>query len=134
VERFAEWLAGRLTRRGVLGRGLRATLGLGIGAAGLFGLHREALATQCTDYERSAWSCNAGAGYCNNHESNNGCNPRRATCTDLQCDAPATSNCIAPLQNMGYWDCCCDGNIIRCRDCGQNGQILCICSANIGSC
>ena len=87
-------------------------------------------------------TCNGSENqYCTDYSSTWGCTivPGLPACTVAQgctgtTGSVSSSNCGNGFTNSGWWDCCCDGTKIRCRDCTQNGILVCICRANIGSC
>jgi len=140
---LAEGIARRLNRRDLFSKGLRGLVRLGMGSAMLFGAQRFAYATpNCTTllFETGAGtSCDVpGDAYCDGNEANWGCGglPNCTGSLAQYCNSPTNSNCINGWESKGYWDCCCDGNQHRCRDCGPvGGDPQCVCHAQIpGTC
>ncbi len=131
ADRLAEGIAGKATRRGVISTGLRSLVGLGMGAAMLFGSRRYAFAaTQCDDPVRVNTCGVNPATQCGTYPTADGCGPTGAC--EVQFCSTSTSNCIGGATvwcpNGCYWDCCCDGKVHRCRDCKRptNGT-KCVC-------
>jgi hypothetical protein len=134
--RLARWLATALTRRQLVLRGLRAYAAFGAALAALLSGRQLALAAQgCRLWGGN--TCNVSTNFCEDPGDANGCyfSEQGTYCPSTLCQSTDTSNC-AFGEGWGYWDCCCNGQLHRCRDCGppQATHPTCVCHAVIGYC
>jgi hypothetical protein len=135
TEKVAVGLAGTISRRDLISRTLRGVVGLGLGAACLFGAQRSAFAVDCFLWGGN--TCGQGETACSDYSSTEGCGGY-GFCGGTGCES-GTTNCNpdGPVpQNYGYWDCCCQDDVLyRCRVCGTaGGGPQCVCHGAIGVC
>jgi hypothetical protein len=143
LKKIEEALSGNTSRRGFLQGVLRASVSIAAVCAGLPS-NALAIAPSCL---RTGQFSQGGVGetcggdsYCTAGASSWGCslNLYRACTTADGCNGTtgsvSSSNCGGGMTSTGWWDCCCEGTKIRCRDCSSGGAVVCICRANIGSC
>ncbi len=151
LEKLEEALSGASNRRGFIGVIFRGFIGIAATTAALCaGLPAFADPAAC-NYNGAQIpggtndQCNASAtssqSYCTNHPSSWGCTISGglpACTTNDGCSGTvgsiSSSNCGGNTTSSGYWDCCCEGKTIRCRDCNIGSTIQCICRAWIGTC
>lgn len=154
TEQLAEALSGQISRRGFFSRILRTSVNFSLGISSVctgaltfttVTCHSASFGSQ--DNHCSSGDIESHQGYCEANSSTFGCNTGEGgypECTLAQGCKPTNptsgSNCGDMVdgeiwESKGYWDCCCDGRKFRCRDCGpKDGDIVCICRAEIGDC
>lgn len=152
LEKLEEALSGASNRRGFIGFIFRGFIGIAATTAALCsGLPAFALPA-ASNYNGAQSSGGAGdtcnvsetssQSYCTGNPSSWGCTISsggiRACDANDGCSGTvgsiSSSNCGGNTTSSGYWDCCCEGKTIRCRDCSVGGSIICICRAWIGTC
>jgi hypothetical protein len=135
LDRLEEAVAAKVNRRGLLAMGLRSLVGVGLSTAALLGGRAGALIPPawCHDHYSSGNTCGMPQSWCDDYRSGGGCGGL-PFCSSQYCQG-STSNCAGGYVSHGYWDCCCDFSITRCRDCGPPSGAVCICRAtNLGEC
>jgi hypothetical protein len=139
VQRLSMMMARSTTRRGLLSRVARATVGVGLGAGFIFGGSRYAFAAPpCS--AGSDNGCAGGTSWCTGSGDVNGCyfGDPVDYCGDCAHDAQGNiTGCgnNGNSEDAGSWSCCCNGEMSECTDCGLPGQgAQCVCNSKRGSC